>query len=180
MARPVVPPATDVGRRDGGGDGARDVRPPWAPAFVLGLGLGGFVDGIVLHQILQWHHMLTATERYPSDTVAGLEANTLADGLFHAATWVLVIVGSALTLRAWQAGRLAPPWRVHIGLLLAGWGAFNVVEGLVDHHLLRVHHVRDDVSSPLPWDLGFLALGVLLVVGGGALVRDGTSRRARR
>jgi uncharacterized membrane protein len=179
MRRPV-PPATDVGPHDDVDDVAADARPPWAPAFVLGLGLGGLVDGIVLHQILQWHHMLTATDRYPSDTVAGLEANTLADGLFHAATWVLVIVGSALMLRAWQAGRLAPPWRVHIGLLLAGWGAFNVVEGLVDHHLLRVHHVRDDVSSPLPWDLAFLGLGVLLVVGGAALVRDGASRRASR
>jgi uncharacterized membrane protein len=28
----------------------------------LGIGLGGFVDGIVLHQILQWHHMSTAAE----------------------------------------------------------------------------------------------------------------------
>jgi hypothetical protein len=25
----------------------------------MGVGLGGFVDGILLHQILQWHHMLT-------------------------------------------------------------------------------------------------------------------------
>ena len=27
--------------------------------ILLGVGLGWFVDGIVLHQILQWHHMLT-------------------------------------------------------------------------------------------------------------------------
>jgi hypothetical protein len=27
------------------------------PGILLGLGLGGFVDGIVLHQILQWHHI---------------------------------------------------------------------------------------------------------------------------
>jgi uncharacterized membrane protein len=40
--------------------------PPVAPALLLGIGLGGFVDGIVLHQILQWHHMLTATDGYPS------------------------------------------------------------------------------------------------------------------
>ena len=130
----------------------------------------------MLHQLLQWHHMLTATDRYPSDTVAGLEANTLADGVFHAATWVLVVAVSALMLRAWQADRLAPPWRVHVGLLLAGWGTFNVVEGLVDHHVLRVHHVRDDVSSTLPWDLGFLGLGVVLVLAGAGLVRSGTTR----
>ena len=148
-------------------------RAPWAPGFVLGLGLGGFVDGIVLHQILQWHHMLTAIDRYPSDTIAGLEANTLADGVFHAATWVLVVAGTVLAIRAWQEGRLAPPWRVHLGLLLAGWGTFNVVEGIVDHHVLRVHHVRDDVATPLPWDLGFLGLGVVLVLVGTGLVRSG-------
>ena len=139
----------------------------------MGIGLGGFVDGIVLHQILRWHHMLTATDRYPSSTIAGLEANTLADGLFHAATWVLVFIGMWLAITAWQQGRIAPPWRTHVGLLLAGWGAFNLVEGLVDHHLLRVHHVRDDVTSPLPWDLGFLALGVALVAVGVGLVSSG-------
>jgi len=151
-------------------------RPPLLPGLLLGVGLGGFIDGIVLHQILQWHHMLTATDRYPSSTIAGLEANTLADGLFHLATWVFVFVGMWLAIGAWQQGRMAPPWRVHIGLLLIGWGGFNLVEGLIDHHLLRVHHVRDDVSSPLPWDLGFLALGAVLVLGGWSLVRSGDRR----
>jgi uncharacterized membrane protein len=117
--------------------------------------------------------LLTATDRYPSSTVAGLQANTVADGLFHASTWLFVLIGTWLAIRAWQHGRLAPPWRVHVGLLLAGWGGFNVVEGLVDHHLLRIHHVRDDVSSPLPWDIGFLAFGVLLIVLGATLVRNG-------
>jgi uncharacterized membrane protein len=148
-------------------------RPPRAPGFVMGLGLGGFVDGIVLHQILQWHHMLTDTGDHPADTVAGLEANTLADGFFHLATWVLVVAAAVLTLRAWQRRELAPPWRAHIGMLLAGWGAFNVVEGLVDHQLLGIHHVRDDLGAPLGWDLGFLAFGALLVVGGLALTRSG-------
>ena len=139
----------------------------------MGLGLGGFVDGIALHQVLQWHHMLTATGDHPASTVAGLEANTLADGFFHVATWVLVVAATVLTLRAWQRRELAPPWRAHIGMLLAGWGAFNVVEGLVDHQLLGIHHVRDDLGAPLGWDLGFLALGALLVVGGLALARSG-------
>jgi uncharacterized membrane protein len=146
------------------------------PGLLLGIGLGGFVDGIVLHQILQWHHMLTATDRYPSSTIAGLEANTLADGLFHAATWALVFIGTWMAIKAWQRGRLAPPWRLHVGLLLAGWGTFNFVEGVVDHHILRVHHVRDDVASPLPWDLGFLTFGVLLLAAGLVLIRSG--RRA--
>jgi uncharacterized membrane protein len=155
---------------------AASASPPLLPGLLLGLGLGGFVDGIVLHQILQWHHMLTGTDRYPSSTIAGLEANTLADGLFHAATWVLVFIGIWLAIKAWQQGRLAPPWRLHIGLLLAGWGSFNLIEGVIDHHLLQVHHVRDDASSPLPWDIGFLAFGAVLVAAGLTLVRSG--RRA--
>jgi len=89
-----------------------------APGLLLGIGLGGFVDGIVLHQILQWHHMLTSAGE-PMTTVAGLESNTLVDGLFHAATWVCVVVGSSLMLRAWRVGRAAPHWREHIGLMLA-------------------------------------------------------------
>ena len=144
---------------------------PRAPGFVMGLGLGGLLDGVVLHQILQWHHMLTGTSANPPDTVAGLEANTLADGFFHLATWVLIATAMVLTVRAWQQGRLAPPWSVQTGALLAGWGVFNVVEGLIDHQLLGVHHVRDDLGAPLGWDLGFIALGVVLILAGSALAR---------
>jgi uncharacterized membrane protein len=157
------PPAPN---QTGPAEQPRTTRSPVAPALVLGVGLGGFVDGIVLHQILQWHHMLTATDRYPATTVNGLETNTLADGLFHASTWVFVAVGSALLVRAWRRGRMAPPWRLHVGLLLTGWGLFNVIEGLVDHHLLRIHHVRDDVADPHWWDLGFLGFGAALLVVG--------------
>jgi uncharacterized membrane protein len=146
-------------------------RPPRAPAFVLGLGLGGFIDGIVLHQLLQWHHMLTGTGDHPSGTVAGLEANTLVDGFFHLATWFAVATAMTLTVRAWQRGELAPPWRAHVGMLLAGWGVFNLVEGLIDHQLLGIHHVRDDLGAPLGWDLAFLAFGAALVVAGTVLSR---------
>ena len=152
---------------------------PRAPSFVLGLGLGGFIDGIVLHQILQWHHMLTGDNGgEPMDTVAGLEANTLVDGFFHLATWILVAAASFLLVKAWQRGELAPPWRMHVGLLLVGWGVFNLVEGVIDHQLLGIHHVRDDLGAPLGWDLGFLAFGALLVVGGWVLAQTRRSLSA--
>jgi uncharacterized membrane protein len=159
-------------------------RPPSKLSGLLyGLGLGGFIDGIVLHQVLQWHHMVSHVEDYPVTTVAGLEVNTLADGFFHLATWLLVVGASVATLTAWRSGRLAPSWSFHFGLVLAGWGIFNVVEGLVDHQLLGVHHVRDDLGAPLSWDIGFLVLGVLLIVGGWLLHRRGLAdleRAARR
>lgn len=132
--------------------------------LLLGVGLGGFLDGIVFHQILQWHHMLTSTGEYPATTVAGLEANTLADGLFHAAAWVAVAVGMVVLwpVRGQGTGRGL------VGLLLVGWGAFNLIEGSVNHHLLGLHHVR---AGPwqLAYDLGFLALGAVLLVAGWAL-----------
>jgi uncharacterized membrane protein len=139
----------------------------------MGVGLGGFVDGILLHQILQWHHMLTSTGDYPRTTLAGLEANTLADGFFHLATWIFVAIAMYLTVRAWQRGELAPPWRSHVGTLLLGWGAFNLVEGLIDHEILGIHHVRDDLGGPIGWDLAFLAFGALLVISGVLLSRSG-------
>ena len=72
--------------------------PSVAPGLLLGLGLGGFIDGIVLHEILQWHHMVSHVDDYPTDTVAGLEVNVLADGFFHVATWLLVWAGTIATL----------------------------------------------------------------------------------
>ena len=147
--------------------------PPKAPGLLLGVGLGGFVDGIVLHQILQWHHLLTDEGDFPMDTVTGLEQNTVADGLFHVLTWVVVVVGMFVTLNAWQSRKLAPPWRSHVGMLFVGWGAFNLVEGVVDHQVLGIHHVRDDLGGPLSWDIGFLAFGALLVLAGFTLTRSG-------
>jgi uncharacterized membrane protein len=143
---------------------------------LLGVGFGGFVDGIVLHQVLQWHHMLTSTDDNPADTVAGLEANTVADGLFHMATWLFLVAGVILLRKAWASGRPAPRWPAQLGAMMIGWGLFNLVEGVVDHHLLNVHDVRDDVADPLWWNLGFLAFGAVLVLGGLALVRGAAAR----
>ena len=145
---------------------------------LLGIGLGGFVDGIVLHQLLQWHHLLTdyGDSSYPATTVAALERNTLWDGLFHATTWGFVVVGLLMLWRIPEHGAPGSTRRL-VGLLLVGWGGFNLVEGIVDHHLLTLHHVRDDVANPTPWDLGFLALGAVLVLAGLLVQRPSTAGR---
>jgi hypothetical protein len=72
------------------------LKAPRAPTLLLGFGLGGFIDGILLHQVLQWHHMLTSTSGNPMTTVAGLEANTLGSG----------------ALRTHDGQRSGPPRRV--------------------------------------------------------------------
>ena len=149
---------------------ASPARPPSQAVGVLfGVGLGGFVDGIVLHQILQWHHLVSHTDDHPVSTVPGLEANTLADGLFHVVAWLFVVAASVVTIAQWRSDRHAPSWSWHVGGALIGWGLFNVVEGLVNHHILGLHHVRDDLGAPVSWDLAFLVFGVLLVVAGRVL-----------
>jgi len=144
----------------------------------MGVGLGGFVDGILLHQVLQWHHMVSHKEK--ATTLAGLELNTLADGLFHVVAWVCVLAGFIAMVRSARQGRMSPNLSFHTGLLLVGWGLFNVVEGIVDHQILQIHHVRDDLGGPLGWDLGFLAASVVIVVAGWLLHRRGVDRLMRR
>jgi uncharacterized membrane protein len=157
----------------------RTRSPLAAPGVLLGVGLGGFVDGIVLHQVLQWHHLLSSAETsrldigsFPVDTVRGLEVNTLWDGLFHALTWLAVLAGVALLYsRTRTAAGRSGGGRVLSGWVLLGWGGFNLVEGLVNHHLLAIHHVRAGPDQVL-YDVGFLLLGGALVVGGWLLQRS--------
>lgn len=146
---------------------------PRAPGILLGIGLGGFADGIVLHQILQWHHMLSSEGDYPKTTVRGLKDNTLADGLFHAATWVAVLVGLWILWRRTSDWRWAISRTAFVGWMLVGWGLFNVVEGVVNHEILGLHHVREGAGHRTAYDLGFLVFGALLVVGGWLLTRPG-------
>ena len=164
--RPAAPHSGAQGRQPGA---ASDRAPSAVPGLLLGLGLGGFIDGIVLHQILQWHHMLSGTNDNPMTTLAGLEANTLADGIFHTATWILVAAGTLGMLRSWQQQRRAPSGGFHLGLLLLGWGAFNITEGVINHIILGVHHVRDDLGGPASWDIAFLISGVALCAAGWAI-----------
>lgn len=133
-------------------------------ALVLGSGIGGFVDGIVIHQLLGWHHMLSGW--YPDDP----HRNTVADGLFHLLCLLLVFTGVALLNRA---GAVAG--RVLWGGVLAGWGVFNLVEGVVDHLVLGVHHVRTGPHQPA-YDLAFLVFGAVLVVAGRLVARERVGR----
>jgi uncharacterized membrane protein len=167
------------------GPGARPEGAPAADSFpisagiLLGLGLGGFFDGIVLHQILQWHHLLTSAG-VPADSVDNLRINTLADGLFHAATYVFVVAGVVVFWRAVR--RPHAPWSTWllVGTMLMGFGAFNLVEGTLNHHVLQLHHVNETVPRGewIWWDVGFLVWGALMLVGGYALLRAGRRQTA--
>ncbi|MBD2501591.1 DUF2243 domain-containing protein [Anabaena azotica] len=139
----------------------------------LGLGLGGFVDGIVLHQILQWHHMLSNVR--PLTTDSNLDLNMVWDGLFHALDWVLTVTGVVLLWRAGGSKDVVWSSQTFGGSLLMGAGLFNVVEGIIDHQILGIHHVKPGTHQ-LAWDLGFLFLGALLVFIGWMMLQKGNSQ----
>ena len=151
-----------------------DAVPPFPTlaGVLLGLGLGGFFDGIVLHQVLQWHHMVTSAG-FPADSVENLRINTLADGLFHGATYAFTVAGVALLWRAARRSHARWPARLLLGAVLVGFGMFNLVEGVVDHHLLGIHHVNETVPREqwFLWDAGFLVWGAAMLGCGWWLLR---------
>jgi uncharacterized membrane protein len=150
-------------------------RPLLSAGLALGIGMGGFVDGILFHQILQIHNMLSA--RIPNTDYIGAKVNMVWDGFFHAGVWTITAVGILLL---WRAGRRAGAnlsGRLLTGALLLGWGLFNLVEGLIDHHLLQLHHVYEPMGLSI-WDYAFLAWGAAMALGGWAMVRRETLRLA--
>jgi uncharacterized membrane protein len=140
-------------------------RFPYSPGVLFGLGLGGFFDGIVFHQLLQWHHMLTS-DGYPPDSLHNVQVNVFWDGVFHASTYIFAVAGLILLWRAAHRRHLWWSGRLLTGTLLIGFGAFNLVEGLVDHQILGIHHVNETVPREtwIYWDLGFLAWGAIMLV----------------
>lgn len=148
-------------------------------AIVIGVGMGGFLDGIVLHQIMQWHNMGSSVVR--PDTMMGMKRNMTWDGLFHAATWVIVLAGIWMLWSHARVGRRLPAAGAFLGQMLLGWGIFNLVEGIIDHHLLNLHHVRDMPAHVPAYDWIFLAVGgVLFILLGWLLSRERPAHAGRR
>ncbi len=136
-------------------------------AILLGVGLGGFVDGIVLHQILQWHNMVS--NWYPPTTMDMMSFNMTWDGIFHAATWLVTFIGVLLLWSAAYRREPIPTLTQFIGGMVLGWGLFNLIEGVIDHQLLGVHYVRQ-VPNYTVYNLTFLAIGGVGFIGIGWLL----------
>jgi uncharacterized membrane protein len=110
-----------------------------------------------------------------------MEANMLWDGLFHAFVWAATLVGVFLLWSGARRAAILPTWVWLVGLMLVGWGLFNFTEGLINHHILGIHHVREWGPNPF-WDFGFLLSGPVLMVVGWRMSRSDTAWRegARR
>lgn len=132
----------------------------WA-GYLLGFALGGFFDGILLHQILQWHHLLSAIQ---DGRFGRIRAQILADGLFHALMYAIALCGLWSLWRSRQdAARLSGTALLADGLI--GFGTWHILDAVLSHWILGIHHIRMDAGNPLPWDLLWFAVfgvGVLL------------------
>lgn len=144
-------------------------KPLIAAGTLLGIGMGGFVDGILFHQILQLHSMLSA--KLPPTSVVNMEITMVWDGLFHALTWMTTAIAIALL---WNAGKQKNvPWSgwTLFGAQLLGWGIFNLVEGIIDHHILGIHHVVERLGLSI-YDYIFLASGGFFIIIGLLIIKS--------
>jgi uncharacterized membrane protein len=136
----------------------------------LGFALGGFFDGILLHQILQWHHLLSLVEG-----VGDLAAQVMWDGYFHAAMYVVAAISLWLLWRLPSSTDIAA---LLPGGALIGFGVWHIVDGVLAHWILQIHRIRLDTQHPLAWDIGWMAIFgfVPLAIGWAMLNRSNTTR----
>ena len=121
---------------------------------LLGLGVAAFIDEVVFHQLLHWHHF------YDKSTPA---AGLVSDGIFHAFGFFATVASLFLLADLRRRGAFAR--RAWWGGLLVGTGAFQLYDGTVQHKLMRLHQIRYDVDLT-PYDWAWNIVAVLLLIAG--------------
>lgn len=135
----------------------------WA-GFLIGFSMGGFFDGILLHQILQWHHLLSLVD---SPLVQDIRVQILADGLFHALMYLLAMMGLYLLWRTRGQFALASAGRWQLAAALLGFGIWNIIDAALFHWILQIRRIRVESSAPLIWDLiWFIVFGLAFTFAG--------------
>lgn len=135
--------------------------------ILLGLGAVAFLDEVVFHQLLHWHHF------YDKSTS---DVGLVSDGLFHAFSWFATI---AALLMLFRLARDKAFWRTAFAAgWLSGAGFFQLYDGLVQHKAMGLHQIRYNVNLA-PYDLAWnIIAGVLLMAG--IVLWVITARQARR
>lgn len=138
--------------------------------IVLGMGFAGLFDGFMLHMIFQWHHMLSNV--IPQDTREDMHRLMRADGIFDAFSFSITLIGVFLLWNAARRGFAIPRMAAFVGQIVLGFGVFNLLEGIIDHHILKIHYVRQ-VADYAIYNWSFLALaGVLPILIGWLLIKS--------
>ena len=151
-----------------------DPTPLSTASMVLGIGLGGFLDGIILHQVLQWHEMLS--NKVPATNYIGKSVNMFWDGVFHFFCLVVVVIGVVLLWRLLKRSDIDTSGKLLGGGLLAGWGIFNIVEGLIDHHFLKLHNVMEFAANHDFANYTFLVASIIMIIAGFAIMNSSSRK----
>jgi uncharacterized membrane protein len=149
-------------------------KPLIAAGTLMGIGLGGFLDGILFHQVFQLHSLLSA--KLPQDTVVNIKTSMVWDGLFHLFTWLATIVAVGLLWHAAKLKTVPLSGATFFGAQLMGWGIFNLTEGIIDHYMLGIHHVVERLGLSM-YDHIFLASGVVYIICGLILINKRKEER---
>lgn len=121
---------------------------------LFGLGFIAFVDEVIFHQLLRWHHFYDKTTS---------DIGLISDGLFHAFSWFATIAGifllahiqrtQSFIFQRWLAG------------LLVGVGVFQLYDGLIQHKIMRLHQIRY-VDNVIVYDIVWNVIAALILVAG--------------
>ena len=120
--------------------------------FIFGIGLAGFIDEIVFHQFLQWHHFYDQMTK---------EIGLLSDGILNSICGFFIIFG--LFLLADARRKYQTDWVFWIGRTLMGMGSFQFYDGIINHKVLRMHQIRY-VDNVLTYDIIWLIVAVCMIV----------------
>jgi uncharacterized membrane protein len=134
-------------------------RSIWS-GVLIGVGIAAFVDETVFHQLLHWHHF------YDKSTP---DIGLVSDGVFHAFGWFAVVIG--LVMYADLRRRQGLSAQGLAGGILAGAGAFQLYDGIVQHKILGLHQIRYNVNL-VPYDLTWNIIAVILLLMGVLLLRS--------
>jgi uncharacterized membrane protein len=130
---------------------------------VIGIGVAGTLDEVVVHQLLQWHTFYVHTTDY---------WRTVSDGIFHLVSSSMLFAGVLLLwFKRGLLTRYGDGRALAAGILL-GAGGFNLYDGTIQHKVLRLHPVRENVANILPYDLAWNAIALIVLIVGWRLWRS--------
>ncbi|MCM3719487.1 DUF2243 domain-containing protein [Fictibacillus phosphorivorans] len=134
--------------------------------LLFGVGLVAFIDEMIFHQLLHWHHFYDKSTK---------DVGLISDGFFHAFSWFSTIGGLFLFADLRRRGALwVTRW---MGGVLLGAGGFQLYDGTIQHKLMRIHQIRY-VDSVYIYDWVWNILATILVLLGTWIVIQ-TKRKER-
>ena len=115
----------------------KQVRSVLFTGILIGIGIAGFLDETIFHQLLQWHAFYWATDEH---------GRILSDGLFHLFSTLVLLWG---LYRVWRgrARWIAISGSIIIAGILMGAGGFNFYDGIIQHAILHFHLVNEHVCN---------------------------------